>query len=130
MSASPEGPFGITAGQALHTSKVTIIEDRPLLSGCLAFYEREDYWTEHYYHHCFAGDEHLFSLLRELGLSGHFEWLNGSTGYFVDGTIYPLASPIEILCYPASRSPTGTPSSPYPTGEEPRPQLIGPGPRG
>ncbi len=95
------GLSGLTAAQMLsNTSAVTIFESRPSLGGCLASYEREDYWIEHYYHHCFAGDEHLFSLLRELGLSSCLEWLNGSTGYYVDGTIHPLTSPVEILRYP------------------------------
>lgn len=95
------GLSGLTAAQTLSdTSKVTIFESKPFLGGCLASYNREDYWIEHYYHHCFASDEHLFSLLRELGLSDHLEWLNGSTGYCVDGTIHPLTSPIEILRYP------------------------------
>ena len=95
------GLSGLTAAQTLsNSSSVTVFESRPFLGGCLASYEREGYWIERYYHHCFAGDEHLFSLLRELGISDRLEWLKGSTGYYVDGTIHPLTSPVEILRYP------------------------------
>lgn len=95
------GLTGLAAALPLtETAGVTIFESRPLLGGCLASYKRDDYWIERYYHHCFAGDERLFSLLRDLGLSDRLEWLSGSTGYYVDGTIHPLTSPIEILRYP------------------------------
>jgi len=95
------GLTGLAAALPLtETAGVTIFESRPLLGGCLASYKRDDYWIERYYHHCFAGDERLFSLIRDLGLSDRLEWLSGSTGYYVDGTIHPLTSPIEILRYP------------------------------
>jgi len=95
------GLTGLAAALPLtETAEVTIFESRPVLGGCLASYRREDYWIEHYYHHCFAGDEHLFSLIRNLGLSERLEWLSGSTGYYVDGAIHPLTSPLEILRYP------------------------------
>ncbi|MDK2974402.1 MAG: hypothetical protein PWP08_773 [Methanofollis sp.] len=95
------GLTGLAAALPLtETAGVTIFESRPVLGGCLSSYKREDYWIERYYHHCFSGDEHLFSLIRDLGLSDRLEWLNGSTGYYVDGVINPLTSPIEILRYP------------------------------
>jgi len=95
------GLTGLAAALPLpDTAEVTLFESRPVLGGCLASYRREDYWIEHYYHHCFAGDEHLFSLIRNLGLSERLEWLSGSTGYYVDGAIHPLTSPLEILRYP------------------------------
>ncbi|MDI6720628.1 MAG: NAD(P)/FAD-dependent oxidoreductase [Methanomicrobiales archaeon] len=95
------GLSGLTAAQTLsNIFEVTIFEIRPFLGGCLTSYNRKEYQIEHYYHHCFAGDEHLFSLLRELGLSDRLEWISGSTGYYVNGTIHPLTRPIEILLYP------------------------------
>lgn len=95
------GLTGLAAALPLtETAGVTIFESRPHLGGCLASYKRDDYWIERYYHHCFAGDERLFSLLQDLGLSDRLEWLSGSTGYYVDGTVHPLTSPLEILRYP------------------------------
>ncbi len=61
----------------------------------------DSYTIERYYHHCFAGDTALFHLLEELDLSDRLEWWTGTTGYYVDGTIYPLNTPAQILRYPA-----------------------------
>jgi protoporphyrinogen oxidase len=95
------GLSGLVAALSLSDiSEVTILEKRPVLGGCLASYHRGDSWIEEYYHHCFAGDTHLFALLRDLGLYERLEWLKGSTGYYVDGKIHPLTSPMEILRYP------------------------------
>jgi len=95
------GLSGLVAALSLSDiSEVTILEKRPVLGGCLASYHHGDAWIEEYYHHCFAGDEHLFALLRDLGLYERLEWLKGSTGYYVDGKIHPLTTPIEILRYP------------------------------
>ncbi|TAJ44204.1 NAD(P)/FAD-dependent oxidoreductase [Methanofollis fontis] len=95
------GLSGLAASLPLsETQDVTIFERRPIVGGCLASYDRGNYQIEEYYHHCFAGDRRLFSLLTDLGLSDRLEWLKGSTGYCVDGTIHPLTSPIEILRYP------------------------------
>ncbi len=55
------------------------------------------YNIEKYYHHIFAGDKELISLIEELGLGGKLEWLRGTTGYYFDGRIYPMNTPFEIL---------------------------------
>ncbi len=80
--------------------RVDLFEQRPIAGGCLGSYRIGDYWIEEYYHHCFAGDARLLALLEALGVADRLEWLRGSTGYCVDGTIHPLTSPTEILRYP------------------------------
>lgn len=55
------------------------------------------YHIEKYYHHIFAGDSELISLIEELGLGSRLEWLRGTTGYFFNGRIYPMNTPLEIL---------------------------------
>jgi protoporphyrinogen oxidase len=95
------GLSGLVAALSLSDiSEVTILEKRQVLGGCLASYHHGDSWVEEYYHHCFAGDAHLFALLRDFGLYERLEWLKGSTGYYVDGKIHPLTTPLEILRYP------------------------------
>ncbi len=56
-----------------------------------------EYNIEKYYHHIFAGDKELISLIEELGLGNKLEWLRGTTGYYFDGKIYPMNTPFEIL---------------------------------
>ncbi|MBT0733174.1 NAD(P)/FAD-dependent oxidoreductase [Methanoculleus bourgensis] len=82
------------------THQVDLFERRPIAGGCLGSYRIGDYWIEEYYHHCFAGDARLLALLDTLQVADRLEWLRGSTGYYVDGTIHPLTTPIEILRYP------------------------------
>ena len=95
------GLTGLVAAHALAGEhEVQLIEKMPYLGGCLSSYTVNGYWIERYYHHCFSNDNHLFALLRELGLSEHLEWRTGTSGYYSGGTIYPLNTPMEILRYP------------------------------
>jgi protoporphyrinogen oxidase len=80
--------------------QVDLLERRPISGGCLGSYRIDDYWIEEYYHHCFAGDTSLLDLFERLGLANRLEWLQGTTGYYVNGTIHPLTTLTEILRYP------------------------------
>lgn len=95
---------GLTGLVAAHTlageHEVRLIEKLPYLGGCLSSYDVNGYWIERYYHHCFSVDNHLFTLLRSLGLFESLEWRTVTTGYYSGGTIYPLNTPMEILRYP------------------------------
>ncbi len=82
--------------------EITIIEKENELGGMASSYsipnpDAGTYHIEKYYHHIFAGDRELISLIEELGLGGRLEWLRGTTGYFFNGKIYPMNTPIEIL---------------------------------
>lgn len=95
------GLTGLVAAHALGGEhEVKVFEKMPYLGGCLSSYNINDYWIERYYHHCFSSDNHLFILLRELGLFENLEWRTGTTGYYSGGAIYPLNTPWEILRYP------------------------------
>ena len=95
------GLTGLVAAHALAGEhEVQLVEKMPYLGGCLSSYDMNGYWIERYYHHCFSGDNHLFALLRGLGLYESLEWRTGTTGYYSGGTIYPLNTVGEILRYP------------------------------
>ncbi len=95
------GLCGLVAARKLAGSaEVDLLERNPYLGGCLASYDIDGYRIEQYYHHCFAGDKRLMALFGDLGIDDRLEWLAGTTGYYADGTIYPLTTPIEILKYP------------------------------
>lgn len=95
------GLTGLVAAHALAGEhEVRLLEKMPYLGGCLSSYDVNDYWIGRYYHHCFSGDNHLFALLRGLGLFESLEWRTGTTGYYSGGKIYPLNTPWEILRYP------------------------------
>ncbi|OPY36460.1 MAG: hypothetical protein A4E35_01999 [Methanoregula sp. PtaU1.Bin051] len=95
------GLTGLVAARALAGGhEVGLFEKRSYPGGCLSSYRIDNFSIEEYYHHCFSGDTALFSLIQSLGLTDKLEWLNGSTGYYADGTIYPLTTPVQILKYP------------------------------
>ena len=95
------GLTGLVAAHALAPEhEVDLFEKMPYLGGCLSSYKIDDYWIERFYHHCFSDDHHLFYLLDKIGLSDKLEWKTGTTGYFANGTVYPLNTPLQILKYP------------------------------
>ncbi|MDV2481698.1 NAD(P)/FAD-dependent oxidoreductase [Methanoculleus sp. Wushi-C6] len=80
--------------------QVDLLERRHIAGGCLGSYRIGDYWIEEYYHHCFAGDTALLDLFERLQVADRLEWLQGTTGYHINGAIHPLTTPVEILRYP------------------------------
>jgi protoporphyrinogen oxidase len=95
------GLTGLVAAHALSgVHEVDLFETKSRLGGCLSSYQVNNYWIEQFYHHCFSGDEHFFSLLDQLQLSDRLEWLRGTTGYYADNRVYPLNTPYQIMKYP------------------------------
>jgi len=95
------GVTGLVAAHMLGPEhEVDLYEKRDHLGGCLSSYRINGYCLEEFYHHCFSGDTDLFSLMQDLCIFDRLEWLNGTTGYYSQKTIYPLSSPLEILKYP------------------------------
>ncbi len=92
------GLAGLAAGYRLAgKDEIIIIEKEPELGGMASSYNINGYNIEKYYHHIFAGDKELISLIEELGLGRKLEWLRGTTGYYFNGKIYPMNTPFEIL---------------------------------
>jgi len=77
--------------------EVIIIEKKQELGGMASSYAIDNYHIEKYYHHIFASDTELISLIEELGIIDKLEWLRGTTGYFFNGKIFPMNTPFEIL---------------------------------
>jgi protoporphyrinogen oxidase len=95
------GLTGLAAAHALSgMHHVDVFEKRSQIGGCLSSYQVSHYWIEQYYHHCFSGDVHFFSLLNALKLSDSLEWFRATTGYYINNTVYPLSTPFQILKYP------------------------------
>ncbi|MDP2841088.1 MAG: NAD(P)/FAD-dependent oxidoreductase [Candidatus Methanoperedens sp.] len=92
------GLAGLAAAYKLADGdEIILIEKEPELGGMASSYSIDRYHIEKYYHHIFASDRELISLIEELGLGNRLEWLKGTTGYYFDGKIYPMNTPIEIL---------------------------------
>ncbi len=83
-------------------SDVTILEKDMEPGGMAASYHIGDYHIEKYYHHIFESDTELISLITDMGLGKDLQWLKGTTGYHIDGKIYPMNTPLELLRSPLS----------------------------
>lgn len=95
------GLTGLVAALNLSTDNhVVVLEKGETSGGCLSSYYRNGYWVERFYHHLFPGDSRLLSLLADLEIDDRLEWLRGTTGYYVQGKIHPLTTPLQILRYP------------------------------
>jgi len=92
------GITGLVLGYKL--GNVLILEKEKEVGGLLSSYSVDGFFIEKYYHHFFVRDKTLLSLLKELGLGDKILWLPAKTGYFIEGKIYPLNTPIEILKFP------------------------------
>jgi len=99
------GLAGLSAAYRLAgRDEITILEKDTELGGMASSYAINNsnsnmgaYYIEKYYHHIFASDRELISLIEELGLGSRLEWLRGTTGYFFNGKIYPMNTPLEIM---------------------------------
>ena len=83
-------------------SDVTILEKDTEPGGMAASYHIGDYHIEKYYHHIFESDTELISLITDMGLGKDLQWLKGTTGYHINGKIYPMNTPLELLRSPLS----------------------------
>jgi len=98
------GLAGLAAACRLaEKGEVIIIEKEPEPGGMASSYSIESpnsgtYHIEKYYHHIFAGDKEIITLIGELGLGTKLEWIRGTTGYYFNGKVYPMNTPPEILC--------------------------------
>ncbi|WP_202320105.1 NAD(P)/FAD-dependent oxidoreductase [Archaeoglobus neptunius] len=93
------GLTGLKAARELREyARVRVFEPGEL--GGLAASFGDSFRIEKYYHHCFRYDEYLLREIKELGLGSKLVWKVAKTGFAVDGKIYPLNTPFEILHYP------------------------------
>ena len=94
------GLTGLTAARELQEfCNVTVFEPG-WLGGLASSYCTGNYCIERFYHHCFRGDEQIIELIRELKLASKLEWRVARVGCELNGRIYPLNTPVEILRYP------------------------------
>ena len=93
------GPAGIKAAHDLVKAglDVALLESGPVLGGLASSFDVQGVRIERYYHFICRGDDELVETLAELGLSSRLRWKNSRMAYFVDGTLYPFLTPLELL---------------------------------
>lgn len=93
------GPAGLKAAHVLVKQglDVTLLESSPLVGGLASSFDVQGTRIERYYHFICKGDEDLIETLDELGLQARLHWKSSRMAYFVDGTLYPFLTPLELL---------------------------------
>ncbi len=93
------GPAGLKAAQELARAgaEVVVLESAPVLGGLASTFDVQGVSLERYYHFICKGDDELIGTLNELGLGHRLHWRRSRMAYFVDGTLYPFLTPVELL---------------------------------
>jgi protoporphyrinogen oxidase len=102
------GPAGLGLAHLLSAARhdVELFEAAPELGGLARSVQMGDVRVERYYHFLCSGDEGYLAWARKLGVASKVRWASTKTGFFHDGTLYPLSSGLDLLrC--GALSPTG-----------------------
>lgn len=95
------GVTGLTAAYDLTRAghRVTLYEARPYAGGLASGFrdERWEWPLERFYHHWFASDREVRSLIRELGMVERLFFPRPTTSIYYQGRIYPFDSPLRVL---------------------------------
>ena len=93
------GYAGLTAAYELqkHGYAVTVLEKYGTWGGQAATVPLLDTRIEYFYHHLFGSDAYILGLMDELGISDQLRWIESKVGWFSDGQIYDLVSPLDLL---------------------------------
>jgi protoporphyrinogen oxidase len=93
------GPAGMKAAHVLQKGGaiVTLLESSSVLGGLASSFDVQGTRIERYYHFICKGDDALVETVAELGLQEKLRWRDSRMAYFVDGTLYPFLTPVELL---------------------------------
>ena len=98
------GFTGLTAAYYLtkKNHQITVFEKEEVLGGMAAGFKANNWnWNlEHTYHHFFANDCDILNFAKEIGFEKIFFKTPITASLFKNMTIYPLDSPIDLLCFP------------------------------
>jgi protoporphyrinogen oxidase len=98
------GLAGLAAAYRLQQRghEVTVYEagGEEALGGLAKTYETAGDDIEQYYHHLSKNEQTIVELAEEIGVGDDVEWLVGKNAYYVDGTVYPMDTPWELLAFP------------------------------
>jgi protoporphyrinogen oxidase len=96
------GVLGLVLGLRLAAlgHRLELIEADPVLGGLAAPCDYGEFVWDRFYHCILPQDEHLLALLDELGLGDELRWTSTRTGYWADGTSYPMNNNRDFLRFP------------------------------
>ncbi len=96
------GVMGLACAYALlkkgHAVDIFEADDR--VGGMAAHFDFDGLSIERYYHFICKPDQHLFDLLKELGIEDTLTWRATDMGYYYDGEHFDWGNPIALLKFP------------------------------
>lgn len=96
------GISGLAAAYRLKRAghDVQVFEAGSDVGGLAATYETGGDRIEAFYHHLSKSEQTIVELAEELGVGDRIEWHVGKNAYYVEGSVYPMDTPWEILAFP------------------------------
>ncbi len=79
---------------------VKVFESDSQLGGLATHYDYGSFIWDKYYHVILPTDEHLVSLIKDLGLEDQLQWRRSMTGYYVNKQFYSFSSSKDFLLFP------------------------------
>lgn len=78
---------------------VTLFEASDQFGGLGTFFHYRDTCLEKFYHCMLPGDDHLMSLLGDLGIQDRVYWRTAEFGFMHNGKLFGLNTPLELLAF-------------------------------
>ncbi|MDR1559508.1 MAG: NAD(P)/FAD-dependent oxidoreductase [Clostridiales bacterium] len=97
------GPAGLAAAWELSKrgENITLYEtDKSETGGLAGAVPVNDTYIDRFYHHIFTSDTDVLDLISEMGLSKDMLWVEPKNGIFLNGTLYPFTSPMDLITLP------------------------------
>ena len=93
------GYAGLTAAYELQKQgyAVTVLEKYGAWGGQAATLPLLGTRIEYFYHHLFGSDTHILRLMDELGIGDQLRWIESKVGWYYDGQIYDLVTPMDLI---------------------------------
>jgi protoporphyrinogen oxidase len=93
------GYAGLTAAYELQKQgyAVTVLEKYGAWGGQAATLPLLGSRIEYFYHHLFGSDDHILDLMDELGIGDQLRWIESKVGWYADGKIYDLVTPLDLI---------------------------------
>ncbi|HNS50767.1 MAG TPA: NAD(P)/FAD-dependent oxidoreductase [Anaerolineae bacterium] len=93
------GYAGLTAAYELQKLgyAVTVLEKYGQWGGQAATLPLLGNRIEFFYHHLFGSDSHILGLMEELGIGDRLRWIESKVGWYHDGRIYDLVTPLDLI---------------------------------
>lgn len=93
------GFCGLAAGYELskHKVRVTILERETEIGGLAGSFQVNDVKLEKFYHHWFTNDQHVMSLISELGKESQILLRPTRTSMYYANNFFKLSTPLDLL---------------------------------